>query len=85
MSPKPLPRHDAESKQLERFMRAAVSDELRSFQVHIGPIASGDEDIVDSVRAIEVRTATEALCVAWEGSGGARAAQVSWYACGPAA
>ena len=37
-------------------------------------IASGDEDIVDSVRAKELRERTGAACVAWEGSGGARAA-----------
>jgi adenosylhomocysteine nucleosidase len=47
------------------------------FRVHFGPIASGDEDIVDTARAAEVLGATQALCVAWEGSGGARAARFS--------
>jgi adenosylhomocysteine nucleosidase len=37
-------------------------------------IASGDEDIVDTARATRLRDATGAVCVAWEGSGGARAA-----------
>jgi adenosylhomocysteine nucleosidase len=37
-------------------------------------IASGDEDIVDSIRADELRKQTGAVCVAWEGSGAARAA-----------
>jgi nucleoside phosphorylase len=33
-----------------------------------------DEDIVDGARAAEQAAATGALCVAWEGSGAARAA-----------
>jgi adenosylhomocysteine nucleosidase len=48
-----------------------------SFRVHSGAIASGDEDIVDPIRAAELREATDALCVAWEGSGGARAARLN--------
>ncbi|MCC6137524.1 MAG: 5'-methylthioadenosine/S-adenosylhomocysteine nucleosidase [Bdellovibrionaceae bacterium] len=40
---------------------------------HLGIIASGDEDIVDNQRAKELLFATEALAVAWEGAGGARA------------
>jgi nucleoside phosphorylase len=41
---------------------------------HFGVVASGDEDIVDAPRAAELREGTNALCVAWEGAGGARAA-----------
>ena len=37
-------------------------------------IASGDEDVVSSKRAHEIRAQTGAACVAWEGSGAARAA-----------
>ena len=73
---KPLPRHDADPRQLQRFTRAAGMVD-GNFRVHVGAVASGDEDIVDAVRAAEVRTATGALCVAWEGSGGARAARLS--------
>lgn len=47
------------------------------FGVHFGPIASGDEDIVDEERAYALHAETAALCVAWEGSGGARAAALS--------
>jgi adenosylhomocysteine nucleosidase len=43
------------------------------FRLHLGPIASGDEDVVDSIRAQELHSATAALAVAWEGAGGARA------------
>jgi hypothetical protein len=33
------------------------------------PVASGDEDIIDRARANELRMATGAWCIAWEGSG----------------
>jgi adenosylhomocysteine nucleosidase len=45
------------------------------FGVRSGVIASGDEDIVDSSRAAELRAQTGAIAVAWEGAGGARAAK----------
>ncbi len=44
-----------------------------NYNVHRGVIASGDEDIIDSQRALELFEQTQALAVAWEGSGGARA------------
>ena len=62
-----------------RGAEAAVS-ELRSvsppggsFRVHFGPIASGDEDVVDVDRRKALHRQTGALAVAWEGAGGARA------------
>ncbi len=48
-----------------------------SFQIRFGPIASGDEDVVDSERRREIRRLTGALAVAWEGAGGARACHFS--------
>lgn len=45
--------------------------------VHIGPIASGDEDVVDPERRVSIRARTGALAVAWEGAGGARACAFS--------
>ena len=74
--PIPLPRHDSDPGVLEQLRRVAETNEL-GFRVHFGPIASGDEDIVDTVRRTEVCATTRALCVAWEGSGGARAARFS--------
>lgn len=68
----PLPRHPATPRLLEQI-RNRVPASL-GFQVQFGPIASGDEDIIDPRRARELRAATGALCVAWEGSGAARAA-----------
>ena len=43
------------------------------YQVHVGVVASGDEDVVDRERATELHERTGALAVAWEGAGGARA------------
>jgi adenosylhomocysteine nucleosidase len=73
-NPRPLPRYDASPGILSEFIRLAESMTF-PFKVHFGVIASGDEDIVDPTRAAELRETTAALCVAWEGSGGARAAR----------
>ena len=45
--------------------------------MHFGPIASGDEDVVDIERKRALRELTGGLVVAWEGAGGARACQFS--------
>lgn len=44
------------------------------FKLHIGIMASGDEDVIDKARAKQIQYNTGALGVAWEGAGGARAA-----------
>lgn len=67
------PEHPA-SEALLRQMRGVVGEGPVPFDVHFGRIASGDEDVIDKDRALELREATDALCVAWEGSGGARVA-----------
>jgi adenosylhomocysteine nucleosidase len=64
-SPQPLPRFDASPELLARF-------DTQSSNVHLGIIASGDEDIVDTKRAKELNEQTQAIAVAWEGAGGAR-------------
>ena len=51
----------------------AVSRSANSFTVHFGPIASGDEDVVQTERKRALYESTGALAVAWEGAGGARA------------
>jgi adenosylhomocysteine nucleosidase len=48
-----------------------------AYTVHFGPIASGDETVVDRERRRELQQLTGALAVAWEGAGGARACQFS--------
>jgi adenosylhomocysteine nucleosidase len=73
---KSFPLYDADPNVMGEFLRLAESTAF-PFQVHFGVIASGDEDIVDPIRAEELQKATNALCVAWEGSGGARAARLN--------
>ena len=59
---------------------AALREELSALTactVHFGPIASGDEDVVDGERRRAIHQVTGALAVAWEGAGGARACHFS--------
>ena len=44
-----------------------------NFNIWFGRIASGDEDIIDPIRAHELYSKTDSLAVAWEGIGGAKA------------
>jgi adenosylhomocysteine nucleosidase len=69
----PLPCHAATASLLAGF-RELVAGRPFPFRTYLGAIASGDEDVVDAARAAELRAATHALCVAWEGSGAARVA-----------
>lgn len=73
---RPLPDHPADARLVDEF-RLAASRIGPGFKVLFGAIASGDEDVVDPARARELREATGALCVAWEGAGAARAARFS--------
>ncbi len=68
---RPLPEFNADASLLERTK--SISDNLLT--LHWGKIASGDEDVIDASRALELSQQTQALAVAWEGAGGARAAQ----------
>jgi adenosylhomocysteine nucleosidase len=68
-----LPRfRGAETLMAEFRSISPVSD---SFRVHFGPVASGDEDVVDTARRRALHALTGGLAVAWEGAGGARACQ----------
>ena len=71
----PPPRHTASLALVSSILGAQPRRE--AFRVLSGPIASGDEDIVDARRAQALGHATGAMCVAWEGAGGARAAAFS--------
>lgn len=72
---RPPPRFPAHAPTLQRLLVAA--EEVSGFRVAFGTIASGDEDVVTSERAAAIHAQTDALCVAWEGSGAARAAAFS--------
>ena len=72
---RPLPRFDSDVDVVESFRSLRFED--RSFQVHFGVVASGDEDIVDEDRREELRCQLQAVAIAWEGAGGARACAFS--------
>ena len=74
-----MPSFDGSARHLAA-LRKAYSTSQSAFQVHLGPIASGDEAILDASRASELHSRTGALVVAWEGAGGARAAAFSGVA-----
>lgn len=72
--------HDYNLRFIKRPLPAFAGDadslaRLRGLpNLHFGTIASGDEDVLDAVRAQEIARLTGALAVAWEGAGGAKAA-----------
>ena len=55
----------------------SVSQSVNALGVHFGPIASGDEDVVETERKRALHESTGALAVAWEGIGGAKACAFS--------
>src|SRR5215470_3089404 len=69
---RPVPRFPGHRPSIDALRRSARG--IGGFHVAFDLIASGDEDIVTSERAQEIRDQTGAACVAWEGSGAARAA-----------
>lgn len=73
--PHPLPRFAADATLLQSLQHVQLN--RLPCQVHVGIIASGDEDVIDVERATVLRQATEACAVAWEGAGGARACRFS--------
>ncbi len=70
--PEPLPSFSACDQTLN-YMKSKLAKHDFPFGIHFGFIASGDEDVVSVVRANEIHRDTNALAVAWEGAGGARA------------
>ena len=70
-----LPRFSGSEEMIGRCRWALKTEP--AFTVHYGPIASGDEDVMDAERRADIRARTAALAVAWEGAGGARACQFS--------
>jgi len=73
---RPSPRHDADPALLDE-VRLVARDMSGESRVIFGTIASGDEDVIDPIRARELQAETGAVCVAWEGAGAARAARFS--------
>ena len=69
---RPLPRFSGDAAALAELRAAAQA--VSGFRVAFDIIASGDEDVVTLERGRMIRAETGAVCVAWEGSGAARAA-----------
>jgi adenosylhomocysteine nucleosidase len=68
---RPKPRFMGDMKSIEQIKHLKLED--WKFNIHFGIMASGDEDVIDVTRGRELRKMTNALGVAWEGVGGARA------------
>jgi adenosylhomocysteine nucleosidase len=74
-STRPRPRFEGAAAAVEGLRRLSLVS--NGFNLHFGVIASGDEDIVDDERRRILRETTQAVAVAWEGAGGARACAFS--------
>jgi adenosylhomocysteine nucleosidase len=74
-SQRPKPRFAGDAGSLAALQE--ITPKLDPFKVHFGLVASGDEDVVDGERRDVLRVSMEALAVAWEGAGGARACAFS--------
>ncbi len=72
----PLPTFEGDSQLIERLKGIADKGNLPC-SIRFGGIASGDEGIASEKRIREIVESTGGIVVAWEGAGGARAAQLS--------
>ncbi len=72
-SSKPSPQFPGDSILLTKLKN--INKKLNT-SLFFGPIASGDEDVIDINRANQLYNQTKAYAVAWEGAGGARACQL---------
>ena len=68
---RPNPQFAGDVKSIAQIQALKLID--ADFQVHYGIMASGDEDVIEVERGRELRELHNALAVAWEGVGGARA------------
>ena len=72
---RPHPQFQGDARSIEQIQRLNLS--YADFTVHFGIMAGGDEDVIEASRGAELRELHDALAVAWEGVGGARAAAFS--------
>ena len=68
---RPNPQFQGDAKSIAQIQALSLAD--TDFQVHYGVMASGDEDVIEAERRRELHQLHNALTVAWEGVGGARA------------
>jgi len=74
-SVKPKPQFYGDAKSIEQIKSLKLSN--ADFNIHFGIMAGGDEDVIELQRGAELRGLYNALAVAWEGVGGARACAFS--------
>jgi adenosylhomocysteine nucleosidase len=74
-SVRPKPSFAGDTKSIEQIRELDLSDV--DFNIHFGIMAGGDEDVIESTRGAELYKEHNALAVAWEGVGGARASAFS--------
>jgi adenosylhomocysteine nucleosidase len=72
---RPNPQFPGDANALAQLKALQLPD--ANFKVHFGIMAGGDEDVIEVARGAELRQLHNALAVAWEGVGGARAAVFS--------
>jgi len=72
---RPHPRFAGDAKSIEQIKAMDIPG--AKFKIHFGVMAGGDEDVVDVARGKELHKTHDALAVAWEGIGGARACAFS--------
>ncbi len=72
---RPKPQFAGDAKSIEQIKVLDLSN--ADFKVHFGIMAGGDEDVIEVTRGAELYKEHNALAVAWEGIGGARAAAFS--------
>jgi len=69
------PQFAGDPKSIEQISALDLSG--AAFNIHFGIMAGGDEDVIEVTRGAELYKAHNALAVAWEGIGGARASLFS--------
>jgi adenosylhomocysteine nucleosidase len=74
-SPRPKPQFHGDAKSIEQLKKLNLPN--ADFMVHFGIMAGGDEDVIEIERGRELKDLHNALAVAWEGVGGARACAFS--------
>lgn len=74
-SNRPKPSFAGDTESIEQIKMIDMSE--ASFRIQFGIMAGGDEDVIDVIRGAELRQITNAIAVAWEGVGGARASAFS--------
>ena len=74
-SKRPKPQFGGDAKSIEQIQKLDLSK--AGFHVHFGIMAGGDEDVIEIQRGAELYNLHNALAVAWEGVGGARASAFS--------